>query len=81
MDAWRGTNASVLLYRDIMALDLISKSPYATNKLRTIKPYNRESIQGNKTRKQSSRLDTTGWGHVHDNQGCVLDDVMQVRTS
>ncbi len=64
-----------------MALDLISKAPYATNTLRTIKPYNREHIQGNKTRKQSSRLYTTGWGHVNDNQAYVLDDVMRVVTS
>lgn len=66
---------------EVMALDLISKAPDATNKLRTIRPYNREHIQGNKTTKQSSRLDTTGWGHVDDNQGYVLDDVMQVMTS
>lgn len=64
-----------------MSLDLISKSPYPTNKPSGIRPYNRESIQGNQTRKQSSRLDTKGWGHVNDNQGYVLDDVMQVLTS
>ncbi len=62
-----------------MALDLISKAPYATNTLRTIKPYNREHIQGNKTR--NNQVDWAGWGHVNDNQAYVLDDVMQVVTS